>query len=78
MVFKENTVILKYILFVACKLTLQCFRSYFGTLVCISVHKQCGFWLIIFKKAEFKVGWVGAWNLGVLPGEWRACLHVWL
>lgn len=38
-------------------------------LVCMSVHKQCGFWLIIFKKAEFKVGWIGAWNLGVLLGE---------
>lgn len=44
-------------------------------LLCTSVYKQCGFWLIIFKKAEFKVGWVEAWNLGAFLGEWRVCLH---
>lgn len=38
-------------------------------LICLCVYKQCGFWFMILKKAEFKVGWVEAWNLGVLLGE---------
>lgn len=41
MVFKENNIILKYFLFVACKLILQYFRADFGTLfsyVCVYIN----------------------------------------